>query len=95
MSDSKKSGFQRVFKEADILDVLSNESSEIRTSTLLKRLGAIDSNYKDRTHRGLAITLNKMAKNELVQKINREDDKADYWKITEAGIKARDTEKED
>lgn len=97
MSTKQKSGFPRVFKEDDILSVLSHEKSELRTSTILKRLAEHDQNYKGKTHRGLAITLNKMAKQDTptVKKINKEDDKADYWIITEAGIKMRDTEKED
>lgn len=96
MKNSKRVGFTRVFKENDIIEVLFHETSEIRTSTLLKRLAERDPNYKDRTHRGLAITLNKMAikENPAVKKVKKEDEIADYWVITEAGIKARNDERE-
>ena len=94
MSGTKKGGFQRVFNEIDILDVLSNEKNELRTSTILKRLAERESNYEGRTHRGLAITLNKMAEKHIVQKIKKEDEIADYWIITDAGIKKREEEQE-
>lgn len=96
MGNTKKGGFRRVFKEDDILEVLYHETSEIRTATMLKRLAERDSSYAGKTHRGLAITLNKIAHKEIptIKKIKKEDEIADYWVITEAGIKTRDAEKE-
>jgi predicted transcriptional regulator len=81
--------FEKKYDKQDILDVLSS-GEELRTLTILKRLVEMKPEvYIKKDHEELKVvskdwvrkTLGEFLEAGLVEKVKREDDSADYWKI--------------
>jgi Fe2+ or Zn2+ uptake regulation protein len=72
--------FPKKFEKSDILRVLdSNES--LKTVTIKNRLSTIDPKYENVSKDWVRKALGEFLEAGLIEKIKREDDSADYWKI--------------
>jgi len=93
---SNKSGkphrFPKKYDPLKILTVLSND--ELKTSLIKEDLVVKFPEYEKATLKWFNETLQDLQKEGLVQRIEKRKEKAYYWVITEAGIKARNEEQE-
>jgi hypothetical protein len=84
-----KQGFQKTFDAGDILTVMS-PCEELRTVTIQKRLSEDirltskkRKQYKSVSKDWVRMSLIKLSEIGVVEKVKKEDDIADYWKVKE------------
>lgn len=78
-SDKKPHRWTPTYNSEDILQVLPTEG-EIKTATVKKRLAEIDSKYSDVTKEWFRKALIKLSSLGKVERIEKEDEKAVYWR---------------
>jgi Fe2+ or Zn2+ uptake regulation protein len=75
-------GFQRAWDRDKVLEVLSLQDKELKTSTLKKRVVEKYPEYEAATLKWFKEMLYKSVEEGKVTKINKEDDVAIYWKLS-------------
>jgi DNA-binding HxlR family transcriptional regulator len=81
-------GFQPVYDRYKILSVLL-KTREKKTSVIKKELCKIDQDYCNPTAKWYNEALQRLEKEGLVKRVNKEMDNAHYWTITEVGEKRK------
>ena len=92
MKKGKPHRIEQVHNRIKFLEVLSD--NEQKTSTIRKKAIKKYPEYDLATIKWFRDILNSYAEDGIVEKVNKEDEIADYWTITEDGIKKRDQKEE-
>jgi hypothetical protein len=79
--EKRPRGFQRVWDHDKVLEVLSLQNTELKTSTLKKRVVEKYPEYEAATLKWFKEMLYKSVEDGKVNKINKEDDIALYWQV--------------
>jgi len=88
ISEKGHRGFKREYNPYKILSVLL-KTREKKTSVIKKEMCKVDQDYCNPTAKWYNEALQRLEKEGLVKRVNKEMDNAHYWTITEEGEKQK------